>query len=223
MNIFLIVQAVLDPLWKACELLCEFSESPNKSQFEKIRNMDIGKDIRYVYERGCYDWFLTFQAAKELYDFAKNQADIPGSPKYSVLASWLEPVCRVLMEKEHPVHKIGKVCIGTTRAVSHDDILCGIREEYSLPEDWDFSGPLNYRHAYDRKSGITTVIISETSYIQGYQEIISDQKYYVVKTYARPFHADKEEVVLLPVENYTCNLDNDPFVQFDHISRTVKY
>lgn len=210
-KIFLIVQTILDPLWKACELLIEDSSS-NKEKFEKIRGLGIGDDIRYVYERGCYDWFLTFEAAKELYDFAKNQADIPGSPKYSVLANWLKPVCKVLMEKEHPVHKIGKVCIGTIRAVPQDDILCGIRKEYGLSEDWEFSGPLTYKYAYTRKSGITKVVVFDAN---------TCEKYYVTKTHA--LDPNKEEVVLLPVENYTCNLDNHPFVQFDHISRSVEY
>lgn len=215
MNIFLIVQAILDPLWKACEILCEFGDSPNKEKFEKIRNMGIGKDIRYVYECGCYDWFLTFHAAKELYDFCKKQSDVPGAPKYSVLASWLEPVCRTLMEKEYPVHKSdNKVFVSTKDVIGHAEIAAAVREEYDLPEDWGFSGPLNYRFTYDSETGLTKVTVTETRHIQNFEEITDVSEYYAVKA--------SDVVYLLSVESYEYSVF-DIFTQFDHISRTVEY
>jgi len=213
-NIFLIVQAVLDPLWKACEILGEFSESSNKEKFAKIRNMGIGDDIRFLYERGCYDWFLTFEAAKELYNFCKSQADIPGSPKYSVLASWLEPVCRALMEKEYPVHKSGnKVFVGIKEIVTDAEIAGAVREEFNLPDDWCFSGPLTYEFTYESETGLTKVTVTETHYSQNFGEITDVSEYYAIKA---------DVVCLLSVESYEYSVF-DVFTQFDHVSRTVKY
>ena len=100
MNIFLIVQEILDSLRKACELLSN-SKSSNKEKFEKIRNMNVGDDIRYVADSGCYNWFLTFHAAKELYEFCKKQEE------FQACAEWLKPICEILMKKEYPAHKSG--------------------------------------------------------------------------------------------------------------------
>lgn len=214
-KIFLIVQAILDPLWKACEILCEFGDSPNKEKFEKIRNMGIDDDIRYVYERGCYDWFLTFHAAKELYDFCRKQRDVPGAPKYTLAAEWLKPICETLLHKEHPVHKSdNKVFVSTKDLIRHAEIAAAIREEYNLPEDWCFSGPITYKFTYDSDPGLTKVIVTETHYVQGYEEIIDESEYYAVKA--------SDVVYLLSVESYEYSTF-DVFTQFDHISRTVKY
>ena len=56
--------------------------------------------------------------------------------------------------------------------------------------------------------------VTETHYVQGYEEIINESEYYAVKA--------SDVVYLLSVESYEYSAF-DVFTQFDHISRTVKY
>lgn len=207
-KIFIIVQAILDPLRKACELLSN-SKSSNKSKFAKIRNMNVGDDIRYVADSGCYNWFLTFHAAKELYEFCKKQEE------FQACAEWLKPICEILMKKEYPTHRSGnKVFVSTKDVLGHAEIAAAVREEYDLPKDWSFSGPLTYKFTYESETGLTKVAVTETHYVQGYEEITHVSEYYAVKA--------SDVVYLVSVESYEYSAF-DVFTQFDHISRTVKY